>query len=167
MQFNFHLSIGDGEEELSQMPIPNPIDPSDKDCLSNTVDAVIQALDGLDLTDLYAQLVCEITFPNGIPLCGWSLYHKETGLFEKWDGDPLPVGFQGMLNNIINALNDRVVDGNNDLMQFDPGIPIFYRLITENGEKGIFAYDDTTLYTACGLSCKLENARLRYGVFEK
>lgn len=55
MQFNFHLSIGTGEEELSQMPIPNPIDPSDKDCLSNTVDAVIQALDGLDLTDLYAQ----------------------------------------------------------------------------------------------------------------
>lgn len=112
-------------------------------------------------------LVCEITFPNGVSLCGWSLYHNETGLFDKWDGDPLPVGFQGMLNNIINALNDSVVDGNCHLIQFQARHSSTYRLITPNGEKGIFAYDGETFYTACGLSYDSKIARIRYGVFER
>ena len=163
-----YLSIGTGEDETDTIEICN------SNSLSNRSIAkkIAEELKGIDLSTLYLQLCVEHK-----DKIAWSLYTTNTGVFEHWDGDQITEsdetgkGIMDTMREVTDLLYDhiRILDSPHGLSAVDYCLLTNRKfksfgglaVITPKGEKPIFGFDDENLYTACGISVSIENARMR------
>lgn len=148
-KMDFRLSFGNGEDEDYNLKLKG-------ETLIEIYFEILRIFNERDLTNYFVQLeistVLDQTQAPSMQIGKvWSLYNKDTGYFDDWDGYSLHR--VNIVSDEISAFLSWFITEKSTKFDTDEITEMIteYRVVTERGEKTIFSVDSENIYTLCGL----------------